>query len=182
VAIPPFFESDDRNFELGYKSLLSDNRVIFNTALFHILWDNMDCRTGSDGAFGFIGNAGKAEVTGLEAEIFASPNENWNLTFGAGWLPKRELTEDQISDEIIAPGKDGDKIPRIPALTLNATAQYSFALPVDGWSGYARGEGFYKSGSSTEFRPSKSLPRVQSGRPISVTRTLSRCSTCGSVL
>ncbi|HLF30051.1 MAG TPA: TonB-dependent receptor, partial [Xanthomonadales bacterium] len=155
VAIPPFFEADDLwNFELGYKSLLFDNRVIFNTALFHILWDNMQV-AGQDptGAFGFIGNAGKAEVTGLEAEIFASPTENWNLTFGAGWLPKRELTEDQVSDEIIAPGKAGDKIPRIPALTLNGTAQYSFALPVDGWSGYARGEGFYKSGSSTEFRP-----------------------------
>jgi iron complex outermembrane recepter protein len=162
VAIPPLFESDELwNYELGLKSQLFDNRVIFNASLFHIVWDNLQT-AGQDptGAFGFVGNAGKAEVTGLEAEIFASPTDAVNLTFGASWLPKRELTEDQITDEVVAPGRDGDKIPRIPALTLNATAQYNFDLPVadGGWNGWLRGEFAYKSSSRTEFRPFAILP------------------------
>lgn len=157
VAIPPFFGSDELwNYELGLKSELFDNTMIFNAALFHIKWDNLQV-SGSDptGAFGFIGNAGKAEVTGVEAEVFASPNESWDFTFGASWLPTRELTEDQISEDVVAPGRDGDEIPRIPELTVNATAQYNFTLPVEGggWNSWLRGEFAYKDGSSTEFRP-----------------------------
>ncbi len=157
VAIPPFFASDELwNYELGLKSELFDRRMIFNASLFHIVWENLQV-AGQDptGAFGFIGNAGEAEITGLEAEVFASPTENWNLTFGATWLPKRELTEDQISNTIVAPGRKGDKIPRIPELTLSASAQYTFPLPIDpdGWLGFVRGEYAYKGSSSTEFRP-----------------------------
>lgn len=168
VAIPPFFAADDLwNYELGFKSQLFDDRVIFNTSIFHIVWDNLQV-AGQDptGAFGFIGNAGEAAVTGVEAEIFASPTENWDFTFGASWLPTRELTEDQVSDDIVAPGKDGDKIPRIPALTLNGTVQYTFPLPAGsgGWWGWLRGEFSHKSGSSTEFRPFSLTP---SGRAVS---------------
>ncbi|MEJ8568042.1 TonB-dependent receptor [Elongatibacter sediminis] len=157
VDIPPFYEADDLwNYELGIKSEWFDNRMIFNASLFHIVWDNLQV-SGEDptGAFGFVGNAGSAEVTGLEAEVFASPNENWNLTFGLSWLPKKELTEDQVSDEIVAPGLDGDEIPRIPELTVNGTAQYNFPLPVSdgGWWGFVRGEYSYKDGSSTDLRP-----------------------------
>lgn len=162
VAIPPFFESDDLwNFELGLKSSLFNNRMILNTSIFHIIWDNLQV-SGEDptGAFGFIGNAGEAEVTGVEVELFASPTENWDFTFGGSWLPTRELSEDQVSDEIVAPGLDGDKIPRIPELTLNGTVQYNFPLPVQSgtWYGWLRAEASHKSGSSTEFRPFEALP------------------------
>lgn len=170
VAIPPLFESDELwNYELGLKSRLFDNRAIFNAAVFHIVWDNLQV-SGQDptGAFGFVGNAGKAEVTGVEAELFASPTENWDLTFGLSWLPKKELTEDQVSDEIVAPGKAGDEIPRIPEWTANATAQYNFPLPVSGsdaWWGFLRGEFAYKDGSSTELRPFEISPTGQVSSP-----------------
>ena len=155
-ATPDFYGSDSLwNYEIGVKSQWLNNRVILNAAAFHILWDDIQTRGVSPQGFGFLGNAGKAEVTGLEVEIFAEPNENWDFTLGTSWLPKRELTEDQISTEIIAPGRKGDKIPRTPELTINAMAQYSFPLPIvdNSWRGWIGGEFLHKSDSETEFRP-----------------------------
>ena len=153
VAVPPFYGADDIwNIEGGLKSQWFDNRVVVNAAVFHIIWDNLQVE-GRDplDAFGFIGNAGEAEVTGLEVEVFASPNENWDFSFGSSWLPRHELTEDQITSEVVAPGRKGDDIPRIPTLTANAMAQYSFPLQMG--SGWLRGEVSHRSGSSTDFRP-----------------------------
>lgn len=163
VALPALYESDELwNYELGLKSVWLDNRLIVNAAAYVIEWDNLQV-AGRDptGAFGFIGNAGKAEVKGLELEVTARPSANWDLSAGLSYLPTKELTEDQISSSIIAPGKDGDEIPRIPDLTFNATAHYSFDLPMSGASGWLRGEYSYRDESNTELDPRNIVNRVQ---------------------
>lgn len=155
VAVPPFYGSDSVwDYEIGLKSQWLGRRIALNTAAFRLDWDNLQI-AGRDptGAFGFIGNAGKAAITGLEAELFARPAERVKFTLGASWLPQRELTQDQVSNVIVAPGRKGDRIPRIPGLTANVSGQYSFPLAATGWSGWVGGEWSYKSGSSTEFRP-----------------------------
>lgn len=152
--VPDFFEADDLwNFEVGAKTQLFGNRVVFNTSLFYLLWDNLQV-AGQDptGAFGFVGNAGEAEVLGLEAEIFASPIQDLNLTANATWLPTRELTEDQVSNEIVAPGRAGDLIPRIPELQFSLTGQYFYDVPnTESWRGSIRGELAYRGSSHTEL-------------------------------
>ena len=156
VDIPALFTSDELvNYELGWKTSWLDNRLIFNGAAFLLEWDDLQV-AGQDptGAFGFVGNAGEAEVNGLELELFAKPNEDWDFTAGLSYLPTRELSADQISDEVIAPGKDGDLIPRIPEVTFNLMAQYNydFTGSMSNWGGYVRGEYAFKDDSNTELR------------------------------
>lgn len=161
VDVPPGYESDELwNYELGAKTSWADNRYNVNLTLFQVDWDDLQV-SGTDptGAFGFIGNAGSAEVQGMELEIVGRPGANFEFTAGASWLPTRELTEDQITDEVLAPGRKGDTLPFVPEFTANATAQYSYDLPVDGWGGFLRGEYAYRGSSNSELDTSSRLNR-----------------------
>lgn len=163
LAVPPQFDADNLwNYEVGVKSAWFDRRMIVNAAGYFIDWENIQV-AGEDptGGFGFIGNAGAAEVWGAELEVFASPSPAFDFTAGLSWLPKAELTEDQITDEVVAPGRAGDQLPRIPEVTFNATAQYNFPLAVQGWSAYLRGEFNYRSESTTTLSMSNPNFRMQ---------------------
>lgn len=165
VQVPIGYAPDSLwNYELGIKSAWLDRRLIVNLALYQIDWNNIQV-SGRDptNSFGFIGNAGAAKFQGVELEVQASPAQGLQLSGGFNWLPKRELTEDQISDEIAAPGRKGDKIPRIPAFTGNFSAQYTADIGVDGWEGYVRGDYSYKGKSGTELRPTSPTYRTQHG-------------------
>lgn len=165
VAVPELFASDELvNYEIGTKTQLFDDRLAVHAAAYHMEWEDIQV-AGQDptGAFGFIGNAGAAEVEGAEVELFGRIGDSWDVTAGVGWLPKRELTEDQVSDDVVAPGRAGDLIPRIPEVTANFTVQYNYALvgPLSDWSGYLRAEGSHKGHSQTELRPDSPNNRFQ---------------------
>jgi len=163
VQVPDGYDSDSLwNYELGLKSAWFDRRLIFNAAVYRVDWSNIQV-TGRDptNSFGFIGNAGAARIEGLEVEFQARPVDAVQLSGGLNWLPKRELTEDQVSADIAAPGRKGDKIPRIPAFTATFSAQYNMALPADGWEGWIRGDYSFKGKSGTELRPTASTYRMQ---------------------
>lgn len=164
VAVPPGYTSDSLwNYELGAKTTWADGRVNLNVAAFLVDWKDLQV-AGRDptGAFGFIGNAGSAEARGLEVELYAAPTDRWDVTAGFSWLPKRELTEDQISDEVVAPGRKGDKLPFVPGITANATVQYSFPLGIaPDWEGFARGEFAYRGKSDSELNTSSRFNRKQ---------------------
>lgn len=165
VAVPELFASDELvNYEIGTKTQWFGGNLVINAAAYHLEWEDIQV-AGQDptGAFGFIGNAGAAEVDGAELELFARIGQSWDLTFGVGWLPTRELTEDQISNEVVAPGRDGDLIPRIPEVTANFTLQYNynFVGSLSEWAGYLRAEGSHKGHSRTELRPTSPNDRFQ---------------------
>jgi len=163
IQIPENFESDELvNYELGFKSKFADRRVTLNASAFFMEWDNLQA-AGQDltGAFGFIGNAGKADINGIEVELVAAVTDNFFITGQITYLYKKELTEDQISDEIIAPGLKGDQLARIPEYTAAFTAQYNYQLPLAGWDGAVRFEGSYTDDSFTELRPTASVNRHQ---------------------
>ncbi len=162
LSVPEGYESDSLwNYEIGLKSTWFDRKLTLNVSAYRIDWDNLQV-SGRDvtGAFGFIGNAGGARIEGMELELSARPSRSFEFTGGFNWLPKRELTEDQITTDFAAPGRKGDKIPRIPAFTANASAQYT--MPVsDSWSTYVRGDYSYKGASGTELRPTIATYRKQ---------------------
>ena len=163
IYIPEEFESDELiNYEIGAKTQFADGRFTWNTALFHMKWTNLQV-AGQDltGAFGFIGNAGSAVVDGLETAFSGAATDNLFLTAQLTYLGKKELTEDQISDDIVAPGKKGDQLPRVPKWTAGFTAQYNYQLPIDGWDGGFRVEGSYQGDSYTELNSSNPNYRYQ---------------------
>jgi len=161
VDVPPGYESDEIwNYELGAKTSWANNRYIVNMAVFQIDWDDIQVAgTDPTGAFGFIGNAGAAEIQGIELEFVGRPLDRLELTLGTSWLASHELTEDQITNEVLAPGRKGDELPYVPEFTANATAQYDYDLPIDGWEGFLRGEFSYKGGSNSELDTSSRLNR-----------------------
>ena len=167
VDIPALFGADDIwNYEFGAKTSWADNRVILNVSTFLIQWDNIQVAAQDPtGAFGFVTNAGKAEVVGVEAELFAKPNEHWDFTGGLSWLPRKQLTKDQATTvdiggvmvNLFAPGLAGDEIPTIPEVTFNFTSQYNYHLQaLADWDGYLRVELSHKGKSRSQLRPFES--------------------------
>ncbi len=163
VAIPALFESDEVwNYELGYKTRWMDDRLTLNGAIFNLVWENMQVSAEDPtGAFGFVTNAGAAEVWGAELEVYALPTPNLTFGFGVSWLPTRELTEDQSTVVIIggeevplfAPGKKGDNIPTIPEWTVNGSLQYDYDLDaLQDWAGWIRGDFSYRSKSRSDLQ------------------------------
>lgn len=164
VAIPALFQSDQLwNYEIGWKTRWFDRRLTLNGSVFKLYWDNLQVSAQDPtGAFGFVTNAGAAEVTGLELELNAAPTDHWQFGFGLSWLPQKELTEDQIKTvdiggtpvTLFAPGRKGDQIPRIPEVTLNGSVQYNYHLqPLPDWNGWLRMDWSYRSKSHTELQP-----------------------------
>ncbi len=154
AGVPPLFEADKvTSYEVGMKSQWMEGAVQWNNAAFFMQWENLQV-DGDDptGAFGFIGNAGEAEVTGIETELIGRFG-NLDLTAALTYLGKRELTEDQVSESVLAPGKAGDDIPQIPELTASFMAQYNFQPPITGWDAFVRLEGSHKGSSWTQLRP-----------------------------
>jgi outer membrane receptor protein involved in Fe transport len=66
--------------------------------------------------------------------------------------PQAELSEDQISSQVRAPGKAGDRIPYVPKVTAGASAQYAWLLFGE-TDGYARVDSNFVGESFTQFRP-----------------------------
>ena len=163
IVIPESFQADELvNYEFGVKTQLGDSRTVLNASVFFMEWDNLQV-AGRDltGAFGFIGNAGKAEVQGTEVELATTLGDNFYVTAQITYLAKKELTEDQKSTEVIAAGLAGDEIPRVPEITAGFTAQYSYQLPIQDWDGAIRVEGSYTDDSFTQFRPTSEENRYQ---------------------
>ncbi|MFV0276659.1 MAG: TonB-dependent receptor domain-containing protein, partial [Parahaliea sp.] len=161
VAVPAGYGADELwNYELGAKTSWLDNRYNVNLAFFRIEWDDLQV-AGRDptGAFGFIGNAGSAEVEGMEFEVVGRPMPSLEFAAGIAWLPTAELTEDQVTDQVLAPGREGDELPDIPELTANATVQFDYHLPLQGWEGYLRGEYSYKGSANSELDTGSRLNR-----------------------
>jgi iron complex outermembrane recepter protein len=145
------------------KSAWLDGRLIVNSSAFLIDWDNIQV-SGRDptGSFAFIGNAGAAEVQGLELETYFQPVRSLNLSAGVSWLPKRELVEDQVNATVQAPGRKGDNLPRIPELTANFSIHYERELQaLPSWSAWIRGDYAYHGKSRTELRPTAATNRLQ---------------------
>jgi len=163
IVIPESFQADElTNYEFGVKTQFGDNRTTLNASVFFMEWDNLQV-AGRDltGAFGFIGNAGKAEVQGIEVELASALGDSFYVTAQVTYLAKKELTEDQKSTDVIAAGLAGDEIPRVPEITAGFTAQYSYQLPIPGWDGAFRVEGSYTDDSFTQFRPTSEENRFQ---------------------
>jgi outer membrane receptor protein involved in Fe transport len=165
AIVPRGYDADSLwNYEVGVKSTWLNRRLTVNSSVFVIDWENIQV-SGRDptGSFAFIGNAGAARIQGLELEALAAPVNGLQLTAGLSYIPKRELTEDQVNSTVAAPGRKGDKLPRIPEWTADASAMYTQGLSaLPSWSSWARVDWAYHGKSNTELRgPLVATNRVQ---------------------
>lgn len=71
------------NYEVGFKSLLFDGRVKFNSAFFFQDYEDLQVQQ-FIGAVQQVSNAAQAEIWGMEMQIDAKLTEGLDLTFGLG--------------------------------------------------------------------------------------------------
>jgi outer membrane receptor protein involved in Fe transport len=139
VIIPESYDPDTvTSLEVGAKTSLNDDRLFFNATYFKMFWDDIQV-PGQDatGASNFINNAAKAEIDGVELELFARPTEQWLLTFGVTWLDAA-LTEDQalinpasfVGRTLPPLGLDGDKLPKAPEWAFSGSVEYAVPFPL----------------------------------------------------
>ena len=150
------YESDELwNYELGFKSSWFDRRATLNADVFQIDWDNMQVTTRTpNGAYSYIGNAGKARIRGLEVETSLRPIAGLSIT-GNLTRMKAELTENQPNaGTTLAPsaGFDGDRIPNVPKFTAGLAVQYVWPV-ADNFNGFARVDANHVGSFYSDFRP-----------------------------
>ena len=121
------------NWELGLRTKMFDNRLIFNVTAFHMIYDDMQIEltfpsalTGTELA---VDNAGKAKFSGLEFDLEAAVTDWWRLSGNLGILDAKytELTVDLWGDGIIADETHLEPR-RAPKLTYSITSDISFPV------------------------------------------------------
>lgn len=144
-----------KNYELGFKSEWLDRRLILNTALYQIDWEDMQTSaTTLSGCCSFILNAGKAQIRGFEVEATAKPITGLTITTGLTFSDP-VLKEDQINANIrdsTSLGDAGDQIPQIPKFQGNLNVEYAWPV-FDQMNGLVRLDYTYIGRSYSQFRP-----------------------------
>ncbi|MBV6424061.1 MAG: Vitamin B12 transporter BtuB [Steroidobacteraceae bacterium] len=167
LGLLSFDEEEADSYEVGFKSRLFDRRVQFNTALYFIDWTNQQLTQTSPvreegtpvGApatpqftTSYTSNLGKSEIRGLEIEMLAALNRNWDLRMTYALQDaeiKEYLSSDQsdlvfagpytgciagsqcYADYLAAGDLRGNKLPRVPKHL--ASASLAAHYPIGNW-------------------------------------------------
>ena len=121
------------NYELGMKSTWDGGRIVFNAAAFYSdiegLQANVDAGSCSSR---IIVNVPKAHSLGVEAELFARPNDNWDFALGATWVEAEiDSTVTGSGTTPIAGMREGNRLPTSPELQASASVGYSMPMFTD---------------------------------------------------
>ena len=122
------------NYELGAKTQWLDNRVTFNIAAFYSDIKNLQATTTAGTCSSrVVFNVPKARSEGVEAELFARPDANWDFglsaTFIDAKLTSSVTSTDQNGNTIVVGGlADGNRLPTAPK--TQAAASVGYTLPV----------------------------------------------------
>ena len=126
---PTFKDEKVLNYELGAKTRLASGRVTFNAAVFYSDIDDLQVIADAGSCSSRIVLNAQAESIGAEMELFARPNENWDLGLSATWV-NAEITgtRTNAAGQPIAGIRDGNRLPTSPE--FQATASVTYTWPV----------------------------------------------------
>lgn len=160
---PEYQPDTTRNYELGAKWQLADNRIDLSTAVFYTDWSNLqvndfDLTTG----VGFIRNGGEAHVVGIEAEVIGRINEHFSFTLN-GSLIEAE-TDNDISGSFAPIISAGARLPNVPEWSYGASLEYVQPLGQGDMDGVVR---FDVRGQGASFSALERYPATLGGFPLS---------------
>ena len=115
-------------FELGYKSTLLDNTLVFNGAFFYNIWkDQQVFNVGVNGPE--FNNLPESQIYGAEFEVTWVPAEHWLVTGGLGLL-HTEITDVTGIDYALGQGdfQKGHALALSPELSFNGSLARNFEL------------------------------------------------------
>jgi iron complex outermembrane receptor protein len=129
------------SYEVGFKSLMMDNRLRLNGALYY--YDANDLQFSAIGGLGNFNQLVNADGRGygVEADVEYAPTDNFDLTAGFAWN-NTKITEDNllvapcgapcsVLDPVNADGLanvEGNPFPQAPEFTFNVTARYGIEM------------------------------------------------------
>lgn len=135
--LPPYITEFLTNYEVGWKTSWLDNRLVFNGAAFHQVWDDFQFPILGQNGLTEIRNANQASIDGLEMDVNWAATYNLRLSAGVGFYDAK-LTENYcgevdangnpISDCAAPPGPDGTRLPVTADVKANLTARYTFDI------------------------------------------------------
>jgi iron complex outermembrane receptor protein len=116
------------NYELGTKTRLIDGRVVFNASVYYSdiqdLQANVDAGSCSSR---IVVNVPKSHTLGVEAELFARANENWDFGISATWVQARiDSSVTGAGTTPIAGIRDGNRLPTAPKVQAAGSVTYSW--------------------------------------------------------
>ena len=127
-----------RNYELGGKFRFADRKVTFNVSAFYTeIRDLQATVTAGTCSSRIIYNVPKAQSHGLEAELFARPNANWDFGLSATWVDatlqssviSTSTTGGVTTTKIIGGLAEGNRLPTAPK--FQGVASVGFTTPLD---------------------------------------------------
>lgn len=118
------FESDSIwNYEIGSKNTLLENRLVLNSAIYFIEWEDIQVPGVINGVQQrWVTNAGKAESKGAELEFVSSVTDRLSLSGSVSY------TDAALSEAAIGQ-PSGTKLPQVADWKYALAAQYEFPLP-----------------------------------------------------
>jgi len=143
------------NYELGAKMRFLDRRVSFDVAAFYT--DIKDLQANINAApcsSRLVANVPSARSAGIEAELAARPNENWDFALSGTWVDAK-LTSDYIlsgAPDATDGLTNGERLPTAPK--FQSAAAITFTLPAavaEKWDFYATAVGQYYGSSYSLF-------------------------------
>jgi iron complex outermembrane recepter protein len=147
-AAPLEYESDFvKNYEFGFRSRFADGQVQINGALYLMQWQNIQVGQTSGGGFGYIANAGEAELKGIELESLYRPRALRGFSVGLNL----RLSSQEITEGVTGVANAGQTIPYSTRWGASAFVEQSFS--VGGLEAYLRADTSYNDDRSTEFSP-----------------------------
>jgi iron complex outermembrane receptor protein len=152
--IPGSYEPDTlTNYELGAKGRLDSGLFDYQADVYLIHWSNIqEQETTADGAFTYLGNAGKATVKGVEFEFNLRPIKYLTVSL-SGSYQDAYLTEgataEQYKDNPTL-GLAGDRIPNVPKFQGYLGVDYTRPIG-DGWQGVLAADASYRGSVDSYF-------------------------------
>lgn len=126
---PTFEDEKVLNYELGAKTLLADRRVTLNASVFYSDIDDLQVIADAGSCSSRIVLNAQAEAVGAEVELYARPDEHWDLGVSATYV-QAEITESRVnaSGTPIAGIRDGNRLPTSPEFQAAASVTYNWAF------------------------------------------------------
>lgn len=136
---PTFDDEKVLNYEIGAKTLLADRRITFNAAVFYSDIDDLQVIADAGSCSSRIVLNAQAEAVGAELELFARPDEHWDLGVSATYV-QAEITETRSSatGAPIAGIREGNRLPTSPEFqaALSATYNWPFSDTLEGFANF----------------------------------------------
>ncbi|HWK74991.1 MAG TPA: TonB-dependent receptor [Povalibacter sp.] len=143
------------NYELGAKMQFAQRRVTFNVAAFYSDIEGLQATTDAGTCSSrIVFNVPKAESIGVEAELFARPNDHWDFGLSATWVNaelKSSVTSTVAGVTTVVSGlAEGKQLPTAPEFQGVASVGYTMPFNND-LDGFARVTVQYVGSSFSQF-------------------------------